>query len=258
MAVQEGLRVVASEAAVEPDQQERGMGGAIGCQGEQGAVPVHIRRDGADTERMALGVDHQHPLAALHLLVRIVAAGAALRPGPHALRIDARRGRPPLATLGQPAAGDHDHQGAVEHRQLAPAAEPAPHRRPGREQAGQAAPGAAVAGQLPQGLQHDRRRPDPLPPELGLRVDRVDRLRQPCDHAAAHHILDRRRISASVLGRPRHLSSPWSDRQVGADGRRIQAECQTNQHFSFRSGSESLGNNTAGAYPVSSAAYNIW
>jgi len=68
VAVEERLGLVPGEAAIEPDQEQRGMGGQITGQGAQRPVLVHVGRDDAQAKRITLAVDQQHALAAFDLL----------------------------------------------------------------------------------------------------------------------------------------------------------------------------------------------
>ena len=72
MALEESSRVVASEAAVEPRQQEGGMCIEIGGEGAQGIAILDIGRDHPHRKRIALGIDHQHALPAFDLLVGVI------------------------------------------------------------------------------------------------------------------------------------------------------------------------------------------
>ncbi len=74
-----------------------------------GATPAPGRRTHHPyPARIALGVDHEHALPALDLLVGVVPARAALRAGLHALRVDDRGRRPALPASREAAAGDQD------------------------------------------------------------------------------------------------------------------------------------------------------
>src|SRR5215208_7028674 len=142
----EGARIVTSKAAVEPDQEERGVGGEVRGEALQRVAVLRVGRHHPRAERIALRVDHQHPLAALGLLVRIVAPRPALRSGPHALRADDRPRWPALPTGREAAAGDQDRERPVQHSPPPPAREAAPRALV----RWQPPPGAAVARQMPQ------------------------------------------------------------------------------------------------------------
>src|SRR4051812_10856700 len=65
VAAQEVRRVVAGEAAIQPDQQAGGVRIEIRREGMDGIAILHVGRDHPHPERIALGVDHQHALAAI-------------------------------------------------------------------------------------------------------------------------------------------------------------------------------------------------
>ena len=97
-------------------------------------------------------------------------------------------------------------------------------------------------------------------PDLGLRVERIHRPRQPHDHALPQHLLDRRRVLAPVLGRPCHPRRP---RSVGPTDRcgssRRQSESHADQHVSFRTGSETRRRRTCAATGVLKEEFRtIW
>lgn len=57
--------IIAGEAAVEPNQEQRGVQLEIRGEGVEGIAVLHIRRDHPQAQGIALDVDHQHPLPAI-------------------------------------------------------------------------------------------------------------------------------------------------------------------------------------------------
>jgi hypothetical protein len=215
VAGEELVAALCGEAEVHPGEAQRGMGGEVRCQGGERVAVLHVGRHHLHPERIALCVDHQHPLPALDLLVGVVSPRPALWASPDALRVDDCRRRPPLAARSEAAAGDQDGQRPVQHRPQPPAQEPAPYalvRRQGGADR-QPPPDAAVARQMPESPEHGQGRPVPRAPDLRRRINRIDCRRQADEHAPPQHLLDGRRVLAPVLGRPSHLSLPSSNRE---------------------------------------------
>src|SRR5215213_10852844 len=126
--LKESARIVAGEAAVEPDKEEGGVEGEIRGDALQRRVAILcVGRHHPHAERIALRVDHQHPLAALDRLVGVVAPRPALRSGLRAPRGDDRGRRPALPASREAAAGRQNRPCSVEHRPQPPARETAPH-----------------------------------------------------------------------------------------------------------------------------------
>ena len=89
------------EAEDHPGQAQPGAGGEVRREGGERVPVLHVGRHHPDVERVALDVDHQHPLATLDLLVRVVHPRAALRPALDALGVDDRCRRPPLRSAAR-------------------------------------------------------------------------------------------------------------------------------------------------------------
>ncbi|MDF2782286.1 MAG: recombinase, partial [Geminicoccaceae bacterium] len=111
VAGEERAAAACGKAEVHPGEPQRGMRLEIGPKRVERVAVLHVGRYHPDAERIALDIDHQHALAALDLLVRIVPPRPALRAGLNALGVEDRRRWPTLAARGEAAAGDQDGQG---------------------------------------------------------------------------------------------------------------------------------------------------
>jgi hypothetical protein len=62
--MQEGGRILTGKAAVQPDEEERRVRLQIRAEGVQGVAILRVSRYHPHAERIALRVDHEHPLPA--------------------------------------------------------------------------------------------------------------------------------------------------------------------------------------------------
>src|SRR5215204_1154198 len=129
------------------------------------AIPVlDVGWLGLQDEATPGGVDHDLPLAPLHLLAGVVASRAAALGGLDALAVEHRgRGR---RLAADPLAISHDEQvvDRLEQALVTPSAEPAEDRAPRRQVARQKPPRDAAAQEIKDRIKDLPQRPFPRPP----------------------------------------------------------------------------------------------